>query len=181
MTDVLTEPPLAGSELDTLEGALERQRRIFRWKTSGLTADQLRRRLAPSSMHLAGLLKHLALSEDWHWQELWSGLPLPPPWDEVDWDAIPEDWLWTSSLEDDPAWLLSTYDAAVARSRTTLAAARRAGDASQTGAAEVDGTHPSLRFQLTLLIEEYSRHNGHVDLIRESIDGLVGERPEDAD
>ena len=177
----LDNPPVAGSELDTLEGALERQRRIFRWKTAGLTAEQMHRRLAPSTMHLAGLLKHLALSEDWHWQELWSGLPLPAPWDEVDFDAISEDWLWTSSLEDDPAWILATYDEAVARSRAALAASRRTGGGDPTSRwSDDDGTPVSLRFLLTLLIEEYARHNGHVDLIRQSVDGLVGERPDDS-
>ena len=74
------EPPLAGSEEETLIGSLERQRATFAYKCEGLTSEQLRRRVGASEVTIAGLLKHLAYMEDINFTRELAGLPLPAPW-----------------------------------------------------------------------------------------------------
>jgi hypothetical protein len=174
-TDVLTGPPAAGDEMATLIGTLERNRRTFAWKTGGLDAEGLRATTAASTMTLGGLLKHLALVEaDWFAVKL-RGEQLGEPWDTVDWDAD-ADWEWTSAAQDTPEQLSALWQEAVARSRRLVA------DALAEGGLDVparfswpDGRTPNLRRMIADMIEEYARHLGHADLIRESVDGLVGE------
>lgn len=78
------EPPIAGSEVDHLLGALDRQRWTFRWKTDGLTSEQLRTRVGSSVLTLGGLLKHLAFVEDWYFGTKLRGEPLAPLLDNDD-------------------------------------------------------------------------------------------------
>lgn len=171
------EPPLAGDETDTLLGALERQRSYVAWKCGGLEAAGLRATVGVSTITLGGLLKHLALVEDHTFAVKFLGRPLGPPWGAVDWDADP-DWEWRSAADDTPEQLFALWRDAVARSRAVVAEAL-----SGTGLDEVskapwpDGGAPNLRRLVIDLVEEYARHVGHADLIRESVDGLVGEDP----
>ncbi len=171
------EPPIAGNETDTLLGSLERQRATFAWKCGGLDADGLRTRLAPSAVTLGGLLKHLALTEDHTFSTKLLGKELGEPWASADWDADP-DWEWHSAADDTPEELTALWQAAVDRSRAIVAEALAAGGLDQPGRITFDdGQSPTLRRLLIDMIEEYARHVGHADLIRESIDGLVGEDP----
>jgi hypothetical protein len=171
------EPPVAGDETATLLGSLERQRAILAWKCGGLDAAGLRATLAPSSITLGGLLKHLALVEDDYFSRRLHGRELGPPWDTADWDADP-DWDWHSAAEDSPEHLQTLWRDAVARSRTAVTEALADGGLEQLARyTNSRGESPSLRRILIDLIEEYARHNGHADLIRESVDGLVGEDP----
>jgi hypothetical protein len=171
------EPPVAGDESATLLGSLDRQRATLAWKCGGLDAAGLRARLAPSSITLGGLLKHLARVEDVYFSWRLLGRRPSPPWDTVDWDADP-DWDWQSAAEDTPEQLYKIWQDAVARSRTLVAAALADGGLDQLARVSwPDGRAPSLRRILIDLIEEYARHVGHSDLIRESVDGLVGEDP----
>jgi hypothetical protein len=171
------EPPVAGDETATLLGSLERQRATLAWKCGGLDAAGLRARLAPSAITLGGLLKHLALVEDEYFTRRLLGRELGPPWDTVDWDADP-DWDWHSAAEDTPDQLMSLWQDAVARSRSAVTEALAGGGLDQLARQTwPDGRAPSLRRILIDLIEEYARHVGHADLIRESVDGLVGEDP----
>jgi hypothetical protein len=173
------EPPLAGSEAEHLSGALDRLRSTFRWKAGGLDRSGLQVRIATSSLTLAGLLKHLAAVEDYYFSARLSGAPLGAPWDAVDWDAEP-DWEFTSAAQDTPEQLYALYDGAVERSRQRLAAAMADGGLDQPiELSWSDGRRPSLRRMLCDLIEEYGRHTGHADLLREAVDGLVGEDPPD--
>jgi Protein of unknown function (DUF664) len=181
MTDndlgVLREPPVAGSEADTLIGSLERQRRILAWKCGGLDAAGLRATVGVSSVTLGGLLKHLALIEDEYFSRRLLGQDFGPPWDTVDWDADP-DWEWHSAAGDTPEQLLTLWRAAVSRSRSAVSETLAGGGLDQpAGFTTSDGRSPSLRRILIDLIEEYARHVGQADLIRESVDGLVGEDP----
>jgi hypothetical protein len=177
MTDsILREPPAAGTEVDTLVGALERQRRIVAWKCGDLDAAGLRAKLGPSAMTLGGLLKHLALVEDEMFQRWLAGRPLPAPWNAVDFDADPE-WEWRTGAQDTPEEVRTLWADAVARSRAALAEALAAGDLDQRGHIVRRGESPSVRYILMAMIEEYARHAGHADLLRESVDGLVGEDP----
>jgi hypothetical protein len=174
-----TEPPVAGDEIETLLGALERQRSYLAWKCGELDAAGLRAKLGPSSVTPGGLLKHLALIEDYRFSRRLRGRELGPPWDTVDWDADP-DWEWHSASEDTPEQLMALWQDAVARSRAAIAAALFDDGLDQlVQYTPADGRAWSLRRLLVDTIEEYARHVGHADLIRESVDGLVGEDPQD--
>lgn len=171
------EPPLAGTEVEHLVGALDRLRTTFRWKSGDLDTSGLQTRVGASAMTLAGLLKHLALVEDYYFSAKLSGAPLGVPWEDVDMDADP-DWEWTSAADDTPEQLYALWDGAVARSRVRLDAALAGGGLDQpVDLSWPDGRHPSLRRLVFDLIEEYGRHTGHSDLLREAVDGLVGEDP----
>lgn len=168
-------PPVAGDETATLLGSLERERSIFAWKCGGLDAAGLRATLGPSTMTLGGLLKHMALVEDDYFLGRLLGQPPSPPWDTVDWDADP-DWEWRTAAQDRPEALMTLWQDTVDRSRSAVAEALADGGLDQPARrTRFDGQAPSLRRILIDLIEEYARHVGHADLIRESVDGLVGE------
>lgn len=175
--DPFAEVVMDGDEVGTLLSTLERNRRTFAWKCGGLDADGLRATTAASTMTLGGLLKHLALVEaDWFGVKL-RGEPIGRPWDAVDWDADP-DWEWRTAADDSPEELYALWDAAVARSRRMVAAALAEGGLDQPGRFSwSDGRTPNLRRIVADMIEEYARHTGHADLLREAVDGRVGEDP----
>ncbi len=173
------EPPLAGDEIDSLLGSWERQRATLAWKCGGLDADPMRVRLGPSAITLGGLLKHMAFVEDHTIAVKFLMQPLGPPWDTVDWGAD-RDWEWHSAADDSPDELFALWHAAVDRCRTQVLGLVAAGGLDQLSPRTLpDGSSFSLRRILCDLVEEYSRHVGQADLIRESIDGLVGEDPTD--
>jgi len=170
---------VAGGETETLLGALGRQRSYLEWKCGGLDADGLRATHGSSTVTLGGLLKHLALIEDYRFTRRLRDHELGPPWDAVDWDADP-DWEWHSASDDMPDQLMALWHDAVARSDAAIAAALAGGDLDQlVRYTPVGGAAWSLRRLLVDTIEEYARHVGQADLIRESVDGLVGEDPRD--
>lgn len=171
------EPPFAGTEEEHLIGALDRLRTTFRWKTDDLDAAGLKSRIGASSLTLGGLLKHLAVNEDYAFTTKLSGEPLGEPWEAADWDGD-SDWEFTSAAHDTPEQLYALWDGAVERSRERLNAALSNGGLGQLiHVSAPDGQHASLRRLLCDLIEEYGRHTGHADLLREAVDGLVGEDP----
>jgi uncharacterized damage-inducible protein DinB len=166
------EPPDSGSELVLLTGFLDWQRETVLQKADGLDREQLDRRHPPSSLTIGGLLHHLALVEDDWFRVRFAGLPASPPWNAVDW-AADQDWEFSTAAEVDPEELRERYRAACARSREVVAQAGSL-DQLSVGTSRA-GTHWDLRWILIHLIEETARHNGHADLIREAIDGTVGE------
>lgn len=171
------EPPIAGDETAAVLGELERVRSYLGWKCGGLDAAGLRATLGPSRITLGGLLKHLALVEDTHFAQLLLAREPGPPWDAVDWDADP-DWEWRTAADDSPEQLTEMWEQAVARSRAVVAGALADGGLDHIGRHVTrDGESPNLRRILLDLIEEYARHVGHADLLRESVDGLTGEDP----
>ncbi|WP_163512409.1 DUF664 domain-containing protein [Fodinicola acaciae] len=176
---ILKEPPAAGNEVDTLLGGLERQRRYVAWKCANLDATGLRKTLRPSTMTLGGLLNHLALVEDDMFTWKLHGRAMPAPWDAVDW-ATDSDYEWRTADADSPEQLMARWQASVERSRVAVADALADGGLDRLAAYTwPDGRKPSLRRMLMDMIEEYARHVGHIDLLRESVDGLVGEDPAD--
>lgn len=166
------EPPRVGSEADTLVGSLERQRATFRWKCADLDRAALAVRIGASTMTLGGLLKHLAHMEDINFTGELAGQPRPAPWDT----AADPGWEWSSAADDSPEELYALWDAAVQRSRLAVTDALADGGAG-AHYREADGTELTVRRLLVDMIEEYARHTGHADLIREAIDGRVGEDP----
>ena len=117
----------------------------------------------------------MAYVEDYWFSRRLHGRDPHPPWDTVDWEAD-RDWDWNSAAENAPEELFSLWLDAVERSRTLVAEALAEGGLDLLAqSAWSDGRAPSLRWVLVHMIEEYARHNGHADLLRESVDGLTGE------
>ena len=89
-----------------------------------------------------------------------------------------DDWEFTSAAKDSPDQLYALWDGAVDRSRARLGATLADGGLDQlVHVSGPDGRHASLRRLVCDLIEEYGRHTGHADLLREAVDGLTGEDP----
>ena len=169
------EPPAAADETDTLLGFLDYQRATFAWKCAALDAAGLRATVGVSSMTLGGMLKHMAYVEDWWFSRSLHGRPALSPWSDVDWSGDP-DWEWHSAAEDPPDMLRGLWQESVDRSRQLVAEALADGGLDRPSQRPwPDGQTPSLRWILCHMIEEYARHNGHADLIRESVDGATGE------
>jgi len=169
------EPPFASDELTTLLGFLDFQRATLEWKCRYLGANDLQKKIALSSMTLGGILKHMAFVEN-HWFSDWLlGREKLSPWREVDWSQD-RDWDWNSAAGDAPEQLLKLWHDACELSRSNISSALETGSLGQLSKRTwPNGESPSLRWILVHMIEEYARHNGHADLLRESIDGQVGE------
>jgi len=169
------EPPVDGDEAATLIGFLEFQRATLAWKTAGLDAAGLAATTARSTMTLGGLLKHLALVEDYWFAERTHRRGSQLGWDPAVFEAD-RDWEWHSAADDPPEELRAVWQGAVARSRGLLAEALADGGLGRASSWPwEDGRAPSLRWVLCHMIEEYARHNGHADLLREAVDGRTGE------
>jgi Protein of unknown function (DUF664) len=172
------EPSMTADEAEMLVFALERARMYLAWKSGGLDAAGLSRRHPPSTMTLGGLLKHIALVE-YKYAPEWADAPRPAwrPWETVDFAADPE-WEWRTAADDSPEELYGIWRDAIAWSRAAWAAALADGGLDRPSHFTNDeGESPNLRRLLVDLHDEYARHVGHADLLREAIDGLVGEDP----
>jgi hypothetical protein len=170
-------PPIAGTEEEHIVGALERQRATFRWKADGLDSAGLNTKIGASVLTLGGLLKHLARVEEQIFKTKLSGEPLGPPWSEH-LDDEKDIWEFSSAPEDTPEELYAMYDHAVEQSRSLLKQELARGGMDQSvHAAWTGGRNINLRHLLCDLLEEYGRHTGHADLLREAVDGRVGEDP----
>jgi uncharacterized damage-inducible protein DinB len=168
-------PPETADELVTLLGFLDFQRATFAWKTAELDAEGFAVTIAVSSMTLGGMMKHLALVEDYWFTQWLMGVEPSPPWNLVDWKQD-SDWEWHSASDDSPEELRSLWQENVERSRDNLAEFLARASLDQP-ARKVSSSEPSpsARWILSHMIEEYARHNGHADLLREAIDGETGE------
>jgi hypothetical protein len=160
------DPTPEDDEMTMLRAYLDRQRATFAWKTGGLDEGALRATLSPSRMTLGGMLKHLARFEDDMTHEWILGQGQIAPWSDDDWDADNE-WYGRTAAADSPDLLYRRWHEAVGRSREVLERI--------TGGDLDDGSMRGLRYVLVNMIEEYARHNGHADLIRELVDGAVGD------
>ena len=169
------DPPLRAGEAETLLAFLDYHRDTLRRKVAGLDRDQLGRVLPPSTMTLGGLVKHLTLVEENWFSRVLDDEPYGEPWASVPWDDDP-DWEWRTGATDGPEALLAAYEETVTRMDRNIATAleRDGLDTLSARTSRHDGRF-SLRWILLHMVEEYARHNGHADLLRESIDGEVGE------
>jgi uncharacterized damage-inducible protein DinB len=169
------EPPIVADEVTTLLGFLDYQRATLDWKCRRLDAAGLQAKVGASLMSLGGMLKHLAYVEDYWFSQRLNGHERRPPFDTVHWKADP-DWEWQSAAHDTPEQLFALWQDSIARSRSLVAEAFADGGLGRLARRPwPNGEAPSLRWILVHMIEEYGRHNGHADLLRESVDGQTGE------
>ena len=176
MTDELDSIPWPAKDADEramLTGFLDGYRAVLVRKAAGLQQDQLRQTLAPSDLMLGGLLKHMAVVEDDWFERRFAGREMPEPWASADWEAD-IDWEMTSSVNDSPQELFALLDTACRRSQAVTNAAASLDDLSATS--DDEGQYWSLRWILVHMIEEYARHVGHADFLRQSIDGSTGDQ-----
>ncbi|MCK0110581.1 DinB family protein [Ornithinimicrobium sp. F0845] len=162
------DPPHSGSERAILEGFLDFHRDTLLRKCEGLTDEQLKTRSCePSTLTLLGLLRHLAEVEAWFNDDLADGQIPGIYWSEQDPDGDFDN-LADAVVADD----LATYRGTVERSRAFAAGIT---DLDTVLSRSRSGADISLRWIYVHMIEEYARHNGHADLLRERIDGATGE------
>ena len=170
------EPPLAGTEAEALIGSLNRLRGYLLWKCGGLDDAGIRATLGPSSVTLGGLLKHLSAVEATTFAWKLHGRAPFAPFDTADWDD--EGWHWRVDDDDTPESLEALFRASVTQGQALVDEAIATGGLDGlTEAADDEGNRANVRRLVLDMIEEYGRHVGHADLIRESVDGLVGEDP----
>ena len=169
--DTRTEIPLVGDETTLLPAFLELQRQTLEWKCAGLTPQQLATPTVPTTdLTLLGLVRHLAAVET-GWLVGFGGLP-HDRWPDVVRDEQ-EQWAvdaaTVTQADVDGAW--ATWRAAADAAREV---ARQLPLDTEDVPYDSDETF-SLRWILLHLVEEYARHNGHADLLREATDGATGE------
>ena len=165
-----TDPPTTAPEKETLEAFLDYHRATLLMKCDGLSAEQLRTHsVPPSNLTLLGMLRHLVEVEiDW-FRNVFKGEEIEPIYfGEGRWNDDFDDLLGA-----EPAQVLERYHAACEGSRQVVRVASL--DDVSKKASQRTGRHFSLRWIMLHMIEEYARHNGHADLLREAIDGSTGE------
>jgi uncharacterized damage-inducible protein DinB len=161
------EESFVADERSTLEGVLERQRATLLWKCAGLSGDQLvQRAVPPSTMSLLGIVRHVADAERAWFRRYFRGEQLPEVYAGEDRpDAAFAD-ARAEHAEDDFARLAGEWDLA----RKAVAGASLSDQFVHERLGRM-----SLRWVYNHMIEEYARHNGHADLLRQCIDGATGE------
>jgi uncharacterized damage-inducible protein DinB len=166
--DTRPEIPTVADERTLLDGFLDFHRATLLWKCAELSDEELRRRsVDPSSMSLLGLVRHLTDVEQGWFVHGFAGKDRPPAYSTPD---KPDDDF--DDLDSVPvADVFATYQEAVARCKEAVAGA----SLDDEFASRRTGTVFSLRWLYLHMIEEYARHNGHADLMRERIDGATGE------
>ncbi|MFC4501840.1 MULTISPECIES: DinB family protein [Streptomyces] len=159
-------PLLTGDELPMLESWLEFHRATLELKCAGLDDAQVRQASAePSELTLLGLVQHLAEVERNWFQRMFAGLDVPPVFEEeTGYSLVPGRGINEA---------LAVWRREIARGRE-LTAGRSPADTGRMVGGPLAGVEVSLRWILIHLIEEYARHNGHADILRERIDGVTG-------
>ena len=159
-----TDPPLSGSEKETLTGFLDYHRATLLGKIDGLSDEDLTRKLVPSETTLLGLVKHLAIVERWWFRMVFNDEQIQPYWTKDDPDRD-----FRIEPNETSKEIIELYRDECDRSREITDAA------SLDDVARRDGRNETLRWILVHMIEETARHNGHADILREQIDGATGE------
>ena len=159
--------PYSGDERDVVNWLLDYQRYVLLRKVDGITEQQARQTTAKSDLTLLGLVRHLAEVEQYWLGTVFLGLQETMPWDDPDdrdADFHPGD---NDTLADALVLLLAEMGRARQLASTTpfdsLSVGRR------------ENQQVKLRWVLVHLVEEYARHCGHADLLREAIDGATGD------
>ena len=169
-TDPRADPPTQGDERATIAGFLRWQRDTLELKCAGLDAiDLARRSVEPSTLSLLGLVRHMAEVERIWFRRVMAGQDAPPHFSS---DADPDGDF--DGAAPDPELVAQAWDTW----RAEVAFAERF--VAEAPDLDVTGNEPwrgamSLRWVLVHMVEEYARHNGHADLLRQRIDGAVGQ------
>ncbi|WP_131739967.1 DinB family protein [Actinomadura roseirufa] len=161
--------PYVGDEKESLWVSLDRHRDAVLWKLGGLDEERLRRPMTPSGTSLLGVTKHLAAVE-YSWFCTTFGRETEPlPFDEDDPEA---------DLRVEPG---ETAEGVIAFYRRARAASDRVIGALEVGSRGTSwyGETVTLRWVLIHMIEETARHAGHLDIIRELLDGATGDHLRD--
>lgn len=164
------DPPRTAAEREMLLSYLDFYRVVLVRKCAELDPVQLRFSTGDSTLTLGRLLRHMAFVEDFWFGEVLHDRDPVAEWAAADWDAQP-DWEMDTADDSSPVELEHQFDESVSRSRDAVA------DVALDDVAARPGRHgpTNLRWILVHMIEEYARHCGHADLIREAIDGRVGD------
>jgi hypothetical protein len=161
--------PFTGDEKQSLKVSLDRHRDAVLWKLEGLDDEALRRAMTPSGTNLLGLVKHLAAVEYGWFCDTFGRPAEPMPFDQDDPDA---------DLRVRPDETTGDVLAFYGRARAAADRAIAELELETTGTAWF-GDAVSLRWVLIHMVEETARHAGHVDILRELIDGLTGDHRPD--
>lgn len=164
--DTRPQPPYNGTERELLDAFLEFHRATLLWKCAGLTDDQLKERaVPPSGLALLGLVRHLTEVERGWFHDFLGENAAPVYFSK---EAPDDDFDALDSAK--PAEVLARYESELDRIRREIAPLPL-----ETEHTDSRGRTYSLRWVYIHMIEEYARHNGHADLLRERIDGVTGE------
>ena len=167
MTQERPEPPLTGGERETLRGYLDFHRATLARKCLGLSEEQLRlRSTPPSTLSLLGLVRHMAEVERSWFRRVIDGEDVPLVWSP--------DGVFQVAYDTSGATRAETFAAWEREMEQARRIERAAPSLDVTGVDQRTGDVYSLRLVMLHLIQEYARHNGHADLLREGIDGVVG-------
>ncbi|MGC5346406.1 DinB family protein [Streptomyces sp. DT24] len=167
--DERSEPSFTAAERPMLEGWLDYHRETLALKCAGLTDAQLRQAsVPPSELSLLGLVRHMAEVERGWFRAVLAGEDVPPIY------GTAEDPDGEFHLAERDTWeeARTTWQAEIARARELAA---KAGLDDLSAGLSRAGEPYNLRWIYTHMIEEYARHNGHADLVRERIDGVTGD------
>lgn len=162
----------ADEEREVLVAMLDWYREGVVTKVTGMAQHLAVATPLASSSSVAGLVKHLALVEDSWFNVRFAGNPETEPWAGVDWDADP-DWEFHSAADEPLEVQIERYRAACATSRA-ITEAHALGDLSVEASGD-PAVHFTLRWAVVHLLEETARHLGHLDILRELLDGTTGE------
>jgi Protein of unknown function (DUF664) len=175
MTELAPLPTVAADERSTLVEFLEYFRTVLIRKAEGLDETQARVRIDPSPMDLLGLVRHMALVEQWWFSQAFAGSTESDLW--ADPDDPDSDWHHTS----DDTMTVATHAlrTEIAKSQSIVAGAKSLDEltAIDVGPKDIPERYGrrSLRWIMVHMVEEYARHCGHADLLREVVDGAVGD------
>jgi hypothetical protein len=162
-------PPLEAAERHMLEAFLDMERATLAMKCDGLTEEQLRdQAVPPSRLSLLGLVRHMAEIERNWFPPLLAGEEMGGLWAER--AALDPEPAFDEVMTADVAAAFAAWQRECDRARDLVASAASLDVTGMRG-----GARFSLRWVMIHLIEEYARHNGHADLLRERIDGSTGE------
>ena len=169
--DARIEPPRQVGERETLESVLDFYRDTILWKVSGMSDEEIRRVIVPSGWSPLGMVKHLAYVErNWFRVRFAGESDLPVPWTDDDPDAD-----FRVEPGETTEAILRFYREEFARSRAIASGASLDDLAIEWPWDRPPEKRPNLRWIFVHMIEETARHAGHLDVVRELIDGAIGD------
>ncbi len=175
MTELHSLPPVTANERITLEQFLDYFRSVLLRKADDLDEAQARHQIGVSQMDMLGLIRHMALVEQWWFSQAFAGSTEADLWEDPD----DRDADWHHGPDDTLAVAVAAMHGEIAKARAVVAGAESLDQMTAIDVGPSNDPHQfgrrSLRWVMVHMIEEYARHCGHADVIRENIDGAVGD------